>query len=92
MSLVDFGGPVSAPKPRDYHDRRRWQDEARARGEVPECGREVCHAKADPAWVNSGTPLLYCPTCAALINRYTARDGFRDSICTPEVATPSETP
>lgn len=57
-------------KPADYHDRRRWQDEARARGEAPECGRQVCTNSADPAWTNKGTPLLYCRQCAALINRY----------------------
>lgn len=57
-------------KPLDYHARRAWQDEARARGEVPECGREVCKSPADPAWVNAHTPLLYCRRCAALINAY----------------------
>lgn len=58
------------PKPHDYDLRRRWQDAARARGEVPECGREVCRNPASPAWVNLHTPLLYCGTCAHLINRY----------------------
>lgn len=57
-------------KPRDYHARRRWQDEARARGEIPECGREACETPADPAYVNKHTPLLYCWRCAATINRY----------------------
>ena len=66
-------------KPRDYDERRRWQDEARARGEVPECGREACHSPAVPAWVNAHTPLLYCRMCARLINAY--NPGF----CTPEV-------
>ncbi len=59
-------------KPRDYHERRRWQDDARARGEVPECA----------AWVNSGTPLLYCGGCARLINRYNA---LGTVLCSPEV-------
>lgn len=60
-------------KPLDYHARRQWQDEARARGEIPECGREACHNLAEPAWVGSGTgvDLLYCAECARLINRYT---------------------
>ena len=61
---------MSAAKPADYYARREWQDAARARGEVPECGREVCRNPVDPAWVNAGTPLLYCTTCARLINRY----------------------
>lgn len=65
-------------KPLDYHARRRWQDEARGRGEVPECGREACRAKADPAWVNRHTPLLYCGACARRINHY--NPGF----CSPE--------
>lgn len=65
-------------KPRDYHERRKWQDEARARGEVPECGREACHNPASPAWVNRHTPLLYCANCAAAIN------AFNPIMCTPE--------
>jgi hypothetical protein len=67
---------VSRPKPDDYHDRRKWQDEARARGEKPECGRGACTNKADPAWSNRGTPLLYCESCANLINRFPAHDGL----------------
>ncbi len=55
---------MSVPKPDDYRERRAWQDAARARGELPECGRGVCREKADPAWVNKGTPLLYCGACA----------------------------
>ena len=65
-------------KPHSYDDRRRWQDAARARGEIPECGREVCTNPADPAYVNSGTSLLYCRTCATLINRY------NPGLCKPE--------
>ena len=57
-------------KPADYHARRQWQDAARARGEIPECGREACHNSADPAWVNAGTPLLYCGACARMINSF----------------------
>lgn len=71
---------MSEPKPINYHDRRRWQDDARARGEVPECGREACHEPADPAWVNKGTPLLYCACCARLINRY------NPGLCSPEAS------
>lgn len=71
--------PVTTPKPADYHARRQWQDEARARGEVPECGREACHNPASPAWVNKGTPLLYCSTCARLIN------GYNPGLCSREV-------
>lgn len=60
------------PKPPDYRARRQWQLAARARGEVPECGREACHAPAEPAWVGSGTgvELLYCAGCAREINRW----------------------
>lgn len=58
-------------KPRAYVDRRRWQDEQRAAGLNPTCGREICQNIAAPAWVNGSTPLLYCGECAALINRYT---------------------
>lgn len=72
-------------KPRDYHERRRWQDAARARGELPECGRAACTAKADPAWVNSGTPLLYCSRCAHLINSFCPRN--EPVLCTPEMNT-----
>lgn len=61
---------MADPKPPDYQARREWQDAARARGEVPECGREACHAPAEPAWVNGGTPLLYCGRCARMINQY----------------------
>ena len=67
---------MSAAKPADYYARREWQDAARARGEVPECGREVCRNPAAPAWVNAGTPLLYCTTCARLIN------GYNPGLCT----------
>ena len=73
---------MTSQKPRDYHERRRWQDAARACGEVPECGREACRNPASPAWVNAGTPLLYCGTCARLINHYNALDAV---LCTPEV-------
>lgn len=66
-------------KPRPYPVRRAWQNAARARGEVPECGREACHAPADPAWVNAHTPLLYCRRCAGLIN------GFNPGFCSLEV-------
>jgi hypothetical protein len=64
---------VVSAKPADYRARRTWQLDARARGEVPECGREACHNLADPAWVGSGTgvELLYCARCAREINRYT---------------------
>lgn len=65
-------------KPADYRARRRWQDEARARGEVPECGREVCTNRVEPAFLNKHTPLLYCEDCAALINHH--NPGF----CYPE--------
>lgn len=61
-----------------YEARRAWQDEVRSRGEVPECGREACQQPASPAWTNKGTPLLYCPSCARLINRY------NPGLCTPE--------
>lgn len=71
------------PKPSDYYARRRWQDAARARGEVPECGREACHNPARPAWVNKGTPLLYCRSCARMINSY------NPGLCSPEVADPA---
>lgn len=84
-ALADFGviAPLKTndapqPKPKGYLDRRAWQDAARARGEIPECGREACKTPADPAWVNSGTPLLYCEGCAKLIN------GFNPGLCTPE--------
>jgi hypothetical protein len=69
-----------ANKPRDYHDRRKWQDAQRAAGLEPECGREACKAPAVPAHVNKYTPLLYCGGCARLINRY--NPGF----CSLEVA------
>lgn len=42
-------------KPTDYRARRTWQNEARARGEIPECGREACHRPADPAWLRGAT-------------------------------------
>ena len=71
---------MSEPKPINYHDRRRWQDDARARGEVPECGREACHEPADPAWANKGTPLLYCICCARPINRH------NPGLCSPEAS------
>lgn len=61
---------MSAPKPPDYHERRRWQDAQRAAGADPECGREACRNTAKPAYVNAGTPLLYCAACAHAINRY----------------------
>jgi hypothetical protein len=70
-----------ANKPCDYHARRQWQNAQRAAGLVPECGREVCRCRCEPAYVNSGTPLLYCPDCAQAINRYNPR------LCTPEVTT-----
>lgn len=60
-----------ADKPLDHADRRAWQDAARARGDVPECGRMVCRKPADPAWVTGSTPLLHCPECAALVNEHT---------------------
>lgn len=71
-------------KPTDYPTRRTWQNEARARGEIPECGREACNRPADPAWVGSGTgvELLYCAGCARLINSYTP------GTCRPEVVAP----
>jgi hypothetical protein len=76
-------------KPADYHDRRRWQDEARARGDVPECGRGACTSKAEPAWVNSGTPLLYCGGCARSINGFSVQTlGYE--LCAPEVVQTSE--
>ena len=72
---------MNDPKPRDYHERRAWQDAAIARGETPECGREACHEPASPAWVNKHTPLLYCRRCAHLIN------GYNPGFCTPESET-----
>lgn len=72
--------PRFGPKPRDYHNRRKWQDAQRAAGLDPECGREVCRNKAAPAYVNAGTPLLYCATCAAAINR------FNPGLCSLETA------
>ena len=65
-------------KPLRYCDRRKWQDEQRAQGKAPECGRMDCKAPASPAWVNLHTPLLYCSRCAKLINRY------NPGICSPE--------
>jgi hypothetical protein len=66
-------------KPHDYDERRVWQNAARARGEKPECGRKVCTNLADPAWVNAGTPLLYCQWCAKEINKY------NPNLCTLEL-------
>lgn len=57
-------------KPLDYHNRWAWQGAARARGEIPMCGREVCSNLAHPAYVNQHTPLLYCAVCADLINEF----------------------
>lgn len=71
---------MADPKPRDYHERRAWQDAAIARGETPECGREACREPTSPAWVNKHTPLLYCGRCASLINRY------NPGLCEPESA------
>ena len=73
---------MSAAKPCDYHDRRKWQDAQRAAGHAPECGREACHAPADPAYVNLHTPLLYCERCARMINNY------NPGLCSPESITP----
>ena len=70
------------PKPRDYAERRLWQDEARSRGDVPECGREACHEPADPAYLNHHTPLLYCRRCAQVINAYAYPN---PPLCYPEV-------
>lgn len=61
-----------------YWDRRKWQDRARARGEVPECGRASCTRPADPPYLNRGSPLIYCSWCAAEINRFTP------GLCYPE--------
>lgn len=63
-------GEPGIRKPLDYHERRAWQDAARARGEIPVCGREVCLNLAHPAYVNQHTPLLYCAVCAGLINKF----------------------
>lgn len=70
-----------ANKPRDYDDRRRWQDAQRAAGLDAECGREVCRTRIPDgkAWVNRFTPLLYCQRCAALIN-----NGCNPGLCRPE--------
>ncbi len=68
--------------PADYHARRRWQDEQRAAGQPPDCGREACCNKAAPAYVNAGTPLLYCLECAVMINLY------NPGLCSPEPRTP----
>ena len=38
-------------KPADYRARRTWQNEARARGEIPECGREACNRR----WAAGGS-------------------------------------
>ena len=57
-------------KPHDYRARRQWQNTQRAAGLDPECGREVCRSLAKPAYVNKGTPLLYCKRCAAMINQF----------------------
>ena len=69
------------PKPHDYRARRQWQDAARARGEIPECGREACTRPASPAWVGSGTgtELIYCEACATEINKW------NPGTCRPEV-------
>ena len=71
-------------KPEDYHERRKWQDAARARGEIPECGRFACTKKADPPFLNKHMPLIYCADCAALINHYS-------DLCYPEPL-PKESP
>jgi len=73
---------VSAPKPRDYAARRQWQLDARARGEVPECGREACTSSVGRRpFVGSGTgvELEYCPPCARMINEANGCD-----VCTPK--------
>lgn len=75
---------TSDPKPKDYRDRRQWQDAARARGEIPECGREACSNLVDPAWVNMGSPLLYCESCGRTINEY------NPGLCRPEVVVGSD--
>lgn len=76
-------GRRTSPKPLDYRARRQWQDDARARGEIPECGREACPNLAEPAWTNMATPLLYCQECAMAIN------GHNPGLCTPERPTAS---
>ena len=70
--------PRFGPKPATYAERRKWQDAQRAAGHDPECGREACVNPAAPAWVNAGTPLLYCRQCARLINTY------NNGLCTLE--------
>lgn len=82
---------MTDPKPLDYHERRRWQDAARARGEVPECGRMACRypvnrparvgRPAVTAYLNHHTPLLYCERCADQINAYAPPDA---PLCYPE--------
>lgn len=67
-------------KPEDYDDRRRWQDEFRARGEAVPCGRNACENMVATPYVNTHTPLLYCADCAALINFY------NPGLCTPEAS------
>lgn len=69
---------MSAAKPKSYTERRHWQNAQRAQGLDPECGREVCQRKAAPAFVNKGTPLLYCEACAVLINKH------NPGLCAPE--------
>lgn len=67
-----------------YDERRKLQNEARSKGERPRCGRGACGMTIRPgkAWVNSGTPLLYCPACARMINEATGQN-----LCTPEETT-----
>lgn len=81
-------------KPPDYQARRTWQNEARARGDVPECGREACHEPADPAWLNHHTPLLYCARCAALINKHNPGFCYPEATVKPDltIANDAQTP
>ena len=67
-------------KPEDYDERRKWQDEFRARGNVPPCGRNACTNLVFKPYLNKGTPLIYCEDCAALINHYRPAD----PLCYPE--------
>ena len=51
-----MSAPEPTAKPRDYRARREWQIAARARGEVPECGREACtNPVGRRPFVGSGT-------------------------------------
>ncbi len=63
-------GSLEPEKPKDYAERRKWQDAQIERKEYPECGRMACTNAVVVHWVNKYTPLLYCASCAAEINKH----------------------